>query len=46
MYMQGFEPVRPTANDVETAQETSRRLAALLDEEHDVKVKILEKDAL
>lgn len=42
MYMQGFDPIEPTENETLVAQDTSRRLLRLLDEEGDVKVKILE----
>lgn len=46
MYMQGFDPIKPTENDTQIAQETSRRLAKLLGEERDVKVKILEDEEI
>lgn len=41
MHRQELDPVRPSANDTLLAQETSRRLANLRNENADVKVKIL-----
>lgn len=45
MYMQAIDPVKPTEAEATLAQETSRRLAALLGEKPEVKVQFLEENS-
>jgi len=44
MYLQNIDPVKPTANEAILAQETSQRLAMMLDKQADVKLQILEQE--
>ena len=44
MYLQNIDPVKPTPNEAILAQETSQRLAMMLDKQADVKLQILEQE--
>jgi len=44
MYLQNIGPVKPTPNEAVLAQETSQRLATMLDKKADVKLQILEQE--